>query len=66
MPTDYYLGVNAYEHTEETVQPTMEYYIDLVAESLAGREAERMIRVDDNSGIEQDLQQATRIAYLQW
>lgn len=63
MPTDYYLGVNAYEHTEETVQPTMEYYIDLVAESLAGREAERMIMVDDNSGIEQDLQQATRIAY---
>lgn len=63
MPTDYYLGVNAYEHTEETVQPTLEYYIDLIAEKLAGREAERIIKCDDNSGVEQDLQQATQIAY---
>lgn len=63
MPTDTYLGVNVLEETDETVSRTLDYYIDSMAELLAGREAERMVLGEDNAGVSGDLEQATKIAY---
>lgn len=63
MPAEYYLGINVYEDTDETVSPTMEYYIDLLAADLAGRVAERMISSEDNAGVAGDLEMATKTAY---
>lgn len=63
MPADYYLGINVYENTDETISPTMDYYIDSLAVDLAGREAERIILSKDNSGVASDLEAATKTAY---
>ena len=63
MPADYYMGINVYENTDETISPTIDYYIDSLASDLAGREAERMILNKDNSGVASDLETATKMAY---
>lgn len=62
MPTDTYLGVTVFEHNENTVEPTMEYFIDSIAKNLAGRVAEKMFTTTITSGAAADLENATRTA----
>ena len=64
LPADSYLGVNVFEGTDEMVSKTMDYYIDYLAECLAGREAEILMSLDaKNSGVASDLDMATKKAY---
>lgn len=63
MPSDSYLGVTVYEQNDVTSEPTMEYYIDRIAMSLAGRVAEKMFTRTITSGACVDLQIATKQAY---
>lgn len=63
MPTDSYLGVTVYEENEETVEPTMDYFVDRIAKSLAGRVAEKMFTQTITSGASYDLKNATEIAH---
>ena len=63
MPSDSYLGVTVYEKNDATSEPTMEYYIDRIAMSLAGRVAEKMFTRTITSGACVDLQVATKQAY---
>lgn len=63
MPTDSYLGVTVYEPNDVTPESTMEYFIDDIARSLAGRVAEKMFTTTITSGACADLQMATERAY---
>lgn len=64
LPADSYLGVNVFERTDKEVFKTMDYYIDYLAECLAGREAEILMNVEaKNSGVASDLDMATKQAY---
>lgn len=63
LPAFSWGGVNIYEGTDEAISGTRQYYIDEIASCLAGREAERMIFKEDNTGVLQDLEYATRMAY---
>lgn len=63
MPSDSYLGVTVYEKNDATSEPTMEYYIDRIAMSLAGRVAEKMFTRTITSGACVDLQMATKQAH---
>ena len=62
MPSDTYLGITVYEDNENTVEPTMEYFIDSIAVDLAGRVAEKMFTTTITSGASTDLANATRTA----
>lgn len=63
MPTDSYLGVTVYERNNVTPEPTMEYLVDQMAMSLAGRAAEKMFTNTITSGARSDLANATGTAY---
>lgn len=63
MPTDSYLGVTVYEDNDVTPEPTMEYFVDRIAKSLAGRVAESMFTRKTTSGAMVDLQMATMQAH---
>ena len=63
MPTDSYLGVTVYERNNITPEPTMEYLVDEMAMSLAGRAAEKMFTSTITSGARADLANATSTAY---
>lgn len=63
MPTDTYLGVTIYEKNENTVEPTMDYLVDIIAFNLAGRVAEKMFTDTITSGASEDLENATITAY---
>ena len=63
MPTDSYLGVTVYERNNNTPEPTMEYLVDEMAMSLAGRVAEKMFTSTITSGARSDLASATDTAY---
>ena len=62
MPTDTYMGVTVYEQNENTVDPTMQYFIDSIASDLAGRVAEKMFTNTVTSGASTDLANATKTA----
>ena len=62
MPTDTYLGVTVFEDNENTVEPTKQYFVDVIARCLAGRVAEKMFTKNITSGAAADLEEATRIA----
>lgn len=62
MPTDTYMGITVYEENGNTVEPTMEYFVDSIASDLAGRVAERMFTDTITSGAASDLANATRTA----
>ena len=63
MPTETYLGVTVYEDNDNTVEPTMDYFIDIIAKSLAGRVAEKMFTSTITSGASVDLAHATETAH---
>lgn len=63
MPTDSYLGVTVYERNNITPEPTMEYLVDEMAMSLAGRAAEKLFTSTITSGARADLASATDTAY---
>lgn len=63
MPSDSYLGVTVYEYNDVTPEPTMEYFVDIIAKALAGRVAEKMFTNTITSGAWGDLEQATQTAY---
>ena len=63
MPTDSYLGVTVYEDNNITPEPTIEYLVDKMAKSLAGRAAEKMFTSTITSGARADLASATDTAY---
>ena len=63
MPTDTYLGVTVFEPNENTVEPTMDYFVDSIACDLAGRVAERMFTTTITAGASVDLANATRTAH---
>ena len=62
MPTDTYMGVTVYEENGNTVEPTMQYFVDSIASDLAGRVAERVFTNTITSGAASDLEIATRTA----
>ena len=50
--------------TEKTVNCDKSYFTDLIAESLAGRIAEKIfMKIENNAGAENDLEKATKIAF---
>lgn len=63
IPADNYLGITVYELSDITVNKTMDYYIDLLASDLAGRQAEELIGNKENAGVSGDLENATKTAY---
>lgn len=63
IPTDDYIGVTVYEPSDITVNKTIDYYIDLLARKLAGRQAEELIGNKENAGVNDDLESATETAY---
>jgi len=63
MPTDSYQGVTVYEENNITPEPTLEYLLDDMALSLAGRAAEKMYTSTITSGARSDLANATSTAY---
>lgn len=63
IPAEYYLGITVYEESDVTVNKTIDYYIDYLAMTLAGREAEKLIGNEENAGVGCDLEDATKTAY---
>lgn len=63
IPADNYLGVTVYEPSDITVNKTIDYYTDLLAGNLAGRQAEELIGNKENAGVSGDLENATETAY---
>ena len=63
IPADNYLGVTVYEPSDITVNKTIDYYTDLLAMNLAGRQAEELIGNNENAGVSGDLENATKTAY---
>lgn len=64
IPSDGYLGVTVSDATEKTVNCDKSYFTDLIAESLAGRIAEKIfMKIENNAGAENDLEKATKIAF---
>ena len=64
IPSDGYLGVTVSDATEKTVNCDKSYFTDLIAESLAGRIAEKLfMKSENNAGAESDLEKATKIAF---
>ena len=65
IPADDYLGVNVFEMNEEalTEEQDIDYFINYMAEQLAGRVAECIFGIKINSGASSDLRKATKAAY---
>ena len=64
IPSDGYLGVTVSDATEKNVNCDKSYFTDLIAESLAGRIAEKIfMKIENNAGAENDLEKATKIAF---
>ena len=64
IPSEGYLGVTVSDATEKTVNCDKSYFTDLIAESLAGRIAEKIfMKIENNAGAENDLEKATKIAF---
>lgn len=64
IPSEGYLGVTVSDATEKTVNCDKSYFTDLIAESLAGRIAEKnFMKIENNAGAENDLEKATKIAF---
>lgn len=64
IPSDGYLGVTVSDATEKTVNCDKSYFTYLIAESLAGRIAEKIfMKIENNAGAENDLEKATKIAF---
>lgn len=63
IPTESYLGVNVVEfNSEHLVNPTYDYYVQLIGCYLAGRIAEEMYSNTLNSGASSDLEKANELA----
>ncbi len=64
MPAEEYLGVTVMEHNKDSVPfADLNYYIDVIASSLAGRVSEKMFTGTYTSGASSDLKSATQTAY---
>lgn len=65
MPAEDYLGITVYDDLsdEVTIYPDRAYFIDKIAESIAGRVAEEQYTKNISSGACEDLQRANKIAY---
>ena len=64
IPSEGYLGVTVSDATEKTVNCDKSYFMDVIAESLAGRIAEKLfMKIENNAGAESDLEKATKIAF---
>lgn len=65
MPAEDYLGVTVYDDVsdEKTPEKDKEYFINELAEKLAGREAEKLYTHKISSGASGDLEHANKIAY---
>ena len=64
IPSEGYLGVTVSDATEKNVNCDKSYFTDLIAESLAGRIAEKIfMKIENNAGAENDLEKATKIAF---
>lgn len=64
IPSEGYLGVTVSDATEKTVNCDKSYFMDVIAESLAGRIAEKIfMKIENNAGAENDLEKATKIAF---
>lgn len=63
MPTESYVGVNVLEsNSKYLVNPTYDYYVQLIGCYLAGRIAENMYSNTLNSGASSDLEKANELA----
>ena len=63
IPTESYLGVNVVEfNSEHLIDPTYDYYVQLIGCYLAGRIAEEMYSNKLNSGASSDLEKANDLA----
>lgn len=63
IPTENYLGVNVFDaNSNETISGNRNFYIQKIAECLAGRIAEKMYTSEISDGAESDLREATNIA----
>ena len=63
IPTEFYVGVNVLESNSEClVNPTYDYYVQLIGCYLAGRIAENMYSNTLNSGASSDLKKANELA----
>jgi len=64
MPAEWYLGITCYEYRRDVIpHSNMDYYIDNMAESLAGRVSEKMYTSDITDGARQDLNKVTEYAH---
>ena len=65
MPAEDYMGVTVFDDVSEevTVEKTKQYYINYLAELLAGRIAEKMYTNTISSGADSDLERANKQAY---
>ena len=65
MPAEGYLGVTVFNIDDEKVPFTnLDYYIDVIAEDLAGRVAESLFRKTYTAGASSDLRNATKTAFM--
>ncbi len=65
MPAEGYLGVTVFNINYEKVPfANLDYYIDVIAEDLAGRVAESFFRKTFTAGASSDLNNATRTAFM--
>lgn len=65
MPAEGYLGVTVFNINNEKVPfANLDYYIDVIAEDLAGRVAESLFRKTFTAGASSDLQNATKTAFM--
>lgn len=65
MPAEDYLGITVYDDIsdEKTPEDDKEYFINQLAEKLAGREAEKIYTNKISAGASSDLEHANKIAY---
>lgn len=63
IPTDYYMGVNVFDVTDNINSGDMQYFIDRIAMDLAGRVGEKFYTDTFSAGASSDLQKATKLAY---
>lgn len=66
MPAEDYMGITVFDDVSEevTVEKNKQYYIDYLAELLAGRIAEKMYTNNISSGADSDLEKANKLAYI--
>lgn len=64
VPAEGYLGLTVTDATDKTVNKDKSYFMDLIADLLAGRIAEKLfMKIENNAGAESDLEKATKIAF---